>query len=158
VLSPKSLEWGTELFKNAAEIPSPATEALCQAAREAGTYVVIGVCERRAYTMGTMYNTQLFSDKRGRIIGKHQKVQPTIGERLVHTGGFGDTMGAFEAEFGPISGLICGESRNPSAVFTLAADSSVLHVACWPHFFQQGWHTMPQVAALAEAEYNSDVA
>ena len=43
VLSPKSLEWGTELFKNAVEIPSPATEALCQAAREARTYVVMGV-------------------------------------------------------------------------------------------------------------------
>lgn len=34
VLSPKSPEWGTELFKNAVEIPSSTTEALCQAARE----------------------------------------------------------------------------------------------------------------------------
>ena len=95
------------------------------------------------------YRTQLFIDNRGRIIGKHQKVQPTIGERLVHTGGFGDTMRAFETEFGPISGLICGENQNPLAVFTLAADSTVLHVSCWPHFFQKGWHTMPQVADLA---------
>jgi aliphatic nitrilase len=149
VLSPKSLEWGTELFKNAVEIPSPATEALCQAAREAGAYVVMGVCERRPHTTGTLYNTQLFIDNRGRILGKHQKVQPTIGERLVHTGGFGDTMRAFATEFGPISGLICGENQNPLAVFTLAADSTVLHVACWPHFFQKGWHTMPQVADLA---------
>lgn len=149
VLSPKSLEWGTELFKNAVEIPSPATDALCQAAREADVHVVMGLCERRPGTTGTMYNTQLFIDRFGRLIGKHQKIKPTIGERLVHTGGFGDTMRAFDTEFGPISGLICGENQNPLAVFTLAADNTRIHVGSWPHFFQKGWHTMADVADLA---------
>jgi aliphatic nitrilase len=149
VLSPKSLAWGTELFKNAVEIPGPATDALCSAAREANTYVVMGVCERRPHTTGTLYNTQLFIDRFGRIIGKHQKIQPTIGERLVHTGGFGDTMRAFPTEFGPISGLVCGENQNPLAVFTLAADSTVIHVGSWPHCFQKGWHAMGAVAELA---------
>jgi aliphatic nitrilase len=96
-----------------------------------------------------MYNTQLFIDRFGRIVGKHQKIQPAIGERLVHTGGFGDTMCAFDTEFGPISGLICGENQNPLALFSLAADSTVIHVSAWPHFFQKGWHTMGQVADLA---------
>jgi aliphatic nitrilase len=149
VLSPRSVEWGTELFKNAVEIPSPATDALCKAAHEANVYVVMGLCERRPKTTGTMYNTQLFIDRFGRIVGKHQKIQPTIGERLVHTGGFGDTMCAFDTEFGPVSGLICGENQNPLAVFSLAADSTVIHVSAWPHFFQKGWHTMGQVADLA---------
>jgi aliphatic nitrilase len=149
VLSPECLAWGTELFKNAIEVPSPATDALCQAAREANAYVVMGLCERRPGTTGTMYNTQLFISRQGQIVGKHQKVQPTIGERLVHTGGFGDTMCAFESEYGPISGLICGENQNPLAVFALAADSTVVHVASWPHFFQKGWHTMGHVADLA---------
>lgn len=149
VLSEKSLEWGTELFKNSVEVPGPATEALCEAARDANIYVVMGVCERRPDTTGTMYNTQLFIDRHGRIIGKHQKIKPTIGERLVHTGGFGDTMRAFDTEFGPISGLICGENQNPLAVFTLAADNTRIHVASWPHFFQKGWHTMGEVADLA---------
>jgi aliphatic nitrilase len=149
VLSPESLEWGTELFKNAVQIPSPATDALCRAAREANVYVIMGLCEKRPNTTGTMYNSQLFIDRFGRIIGKHQKIQPTIGERLVHTGGFGDTMRAFGTEYGPISGLICGENQNPLAVFSLAADSTVIHVASWPHFFQKGWHTMGQVADLA---------
>jgi len=149
VLSPESLEWGTELFKNSVEIPSPVTEALCEAAREADAYVVMGLCERRPGTTGTMYNTQLFIHREGRIMGKHQKIRPTIGERLVHTGGFGDTMRAYESEFGPISGLICGENQNPLAVFTLAADSTVVHVSSWPHFFQKGWHTMGEVADLA---------
>lgn len=148
-MSDASFRWGTELFKNAVEIPSPATDALCEAAREANCYVVMGLCERRPGTTGTMYNTQLFIDRHGKIIGKHQKIQPTITEKLVHTGGFGDTMRAFPSEFGPISGLICGENQNPLAVMTLAADNTVIHVGSWPHFFQKGWHPMPVVADLA---------
>src|SRR5947209_15223148 len=35
-----------ELFKNSVEIPGPETSALCEAAREANAYVVIGVCEK----------------------------------------------------------------------------------------------------------------
>jgi aliphatic nitrilase len=58
-------------------------------------------------------------------------------------------MCAFDTEFGPISGLICGENQNPLALFSLAADSTVIHVSAWPHFFQKGWHTMGQVADLA---------
>src|SRR5437764_5900893 len=50
----------TELFKNAVEIPGLEVEALCRAARDAGAYVVVGVCEKIANTMGTMFNTQLY--------------------------------------------------------------------------------------------------
>ena len=38
---------------------------------------------------------------------------PTVGERLVHTGGYGDTMRAVPTEFGPLSALICAENTNP---------------------------------------------
>src|SRR5947207_3855219 len=34
----------------------------------------------------------------GTFMGKHQKIMPTVGERLVHMGGFGDTFGAFQTE------------------------------------------------------------
>ncbi|MCC7105201.1 MAG: carbon-nitrogen hydrolase family protein [Chloroflexi bacterium] len=146
-----SLRLAAELFKNSVEIPSSATDALGQAARAANAYVVIGVCEKLPGTTGTMYNTQLYLDPSGRVIGKHQKVQPTVGERLVHTGGHGDTMRAFGTEFGPISGLICGENSNPLAVFTLAAESTRIHVASWPHHFPRTYKdlTMGQVAVHA---------
>src|SRR5262249_14128746 len=35
---------------------------------------------------------------------KHQKLVPTIGERIVHTGGSGDTQGIVTSEYGPVSG------------------------------------------------------
>ena len=84
-----------ELFKNSVEIPGPQVDALCRAAREANAYVVIGVCEKLANTFGTMFNTQLYIGPDGALIRKHQKIMPTVGERLVHTGGYGDTFGAF---------------------------------------------------------------
>src|SRR3990172_327853 len=124
-----------ELFKNSVEIPGPEIDALCAAAREANAYVVIGVCEKLPRTIGTMFNTQVYIGPRGTLLGKHQKIMPTVGERLVHMGGFGDTFGAFQTEFGPMSGLICGENSNPLAIFALTAESTRIHVMSWPNHF-----------------------
>ena len=125
----------TELFKNSVEIPGPQIDALCAAARDADAYVVVGVCEKIPNTFGTMFNSQVYIGPDGTLIGKHQKIMPTVGERLVHTGGFGDTFGAFQTEFGPMSGLICGENSNPLAVFALTAESTRIHVMSWPNHF-----------------------
>src|SRR5215467_10230076 len=125
----------TELFKNAVEVPGPETAALGEAARDANAYVVMGVCEKMPNTLGTMFNSQLYLGPDGSLLGKHQKIMPTVGERLVHTGGFGDTFGAFASEFGPMSGLICGENSNPLAVFALIAEGTRIHVMSWPNHF-----------------------
>src|SRR3954467_7714149 len=125
----------TELFKNAVEIPGPETAALSEAARDAKAYVVMGVCEKMPNTLGTMFNTQIYFGPDGTLIGKHQKIMPTVGERLVHTGGYGDTFGVFQTEFGPMSGLICGENSNPLAVFALTAEGTRIHVMSWPNHF-----------------------
>jgi aliphatic nitrilase len=82
-----------------------------------------------------MFNTQLYFGPDGALIRKHQKIMPTVGERLVHTGGHGDTFGAFASEFGPMSGLICGENSNPLAVFALIAEGTRIHVMSWPNHF-----------------------
>ncbi len=125
----------TELFKNSVEIPGPEIEALGEAARDANAYVVMGVCEKLPRTIGTMFNTQVYIGPDGRLIGKHQKLMPTVGERLVHMGGNGDTFGAFQTEFGPASALICGENSNPLAVFALTAEGTRVHVMSWPNHF-----------------------
>jgi nitrilase len=124
-----------ELFKNSVEVPGRETDALCEAARDANAYVTIGVCEKTPGTIGTMFNSQLYIGPDGRLIRKHQKIMPTVGERLVHMGGYGDTFGAFDSEFGPMSGLICGENSNPLAVFALIAEGTRIHVMSWPNHF-----------------------
>ena len=82
-----------------------------------------------------MFNSQIYFGPDGNIIRKHQKIMPTVGERLVHMGGYGDTFGAFPSEFGPMSGLICGENSNPLAVFALIAEGTRVHVMSWPNHF-----------------------
>ena len=124
-----------ELFKNSVEIPGREVDALCRAAQDANAYVVVGVCEKIPDTIGTMFNTQVYVGPHGTLIGKHQKIMPTVGERLVHMGGFGDTFGAFQTEFGPMSGLICGENSNPLAIFALTAEGTRIHVMSWPNHF-----------------------
>ncbi|KUO63088.1 MAG: hypothetical protein APF84_11210 [Gracilibacter sp. BRH_c7a] len=124
-----------ELFKNSVEIPGPEVEALGAAAREANAYVIMGICEKIPNTFGTMFNTQIFIGPDGTLLGKHQKIMPTVGERLVHKGGYGDTFMTFNTEFGPISGLVCGENTNPLAIFALTAEGTRIHIMGWPNHF-----------------------
>lgn len=128
-------ELAVELFKNSVEIPGPEINALGRAARDVNAYVVIGVCEKMPNTIGTMFNTQVYIGPDGSVIRKHQKIMPTVGERLVHANGLGSTFGAFATEFGPMSGLLCGENSNPLAVFALTAEGTRIHVMSWPNHF-----------------------
>lgn len=148
-VSPRSLKLAEDLFKNAVEIPSEATELLCAAARKAKVYVVMGVAEKRPNTTGSLWNTQLFIDNKGKILGKHQKLVPTISERLVHMPGDGSTMRTFPTQFGQISSLCCGENFNPFAVSVLTAEYTVLHVANWPHHFPPDYTPMSEISLLA---------
>ena len=143
--SARSRQLATQLFLNSVEVPSSTTDRLCSAARDAGVYAVIGFCERLPGKTGTMYNSQLFLGPSGEIIGKRQKIMPTGGERMVHTLGAGDGLRPVETEFGPVSGLICGENSNPLAVFALEAMGSRIHVASWPSHFSE---TQPMLDAI----------
>jgi aliphatic nitrilase len=140
----------TELFKNAVEVPGPVTRRLADTAGEAGTYVVMGVCERVPDTTGTMYNTQLFFSPAGELIGKHQKLKPTVGEQLVHAEGRKDTFGTVPTDYGPVSGLICGENSNPLAIFGLAAEHTRIHAMSWPLSFG-GKRMAKKVKTIARA-------
>ncbi len=55
-------EFFAELYANSVEIPSPTTARLCEAAEQAGAYVVMGMNERAG---GTLYITQLLIECRG---------------------------------------------------------------------------------------------
>ncbi len=126
--------WMTALFKNAVEVPSPSTERIGRAARDAGAYVVMGINERRPATMGTLFNSQVFFDPRGEILGVHRKIMPTFTERLVHAGGDGSCLRVYPTPFGRLGGLICGENGNPLARFALLAQGEAVHAASWPAY------------------------
>jgi nitrilase len=143
---PICTRFNLELFKNSVVIPSPATEALGRAARKAHAYVVMGCAEKDPGSYGTLYNTQITFGPDGMLLGRHRKLVPTATERLIHTGGDGSTLLAYDTPFGGLSGLICGENINSLARTTLLLNGEVVHVASWPAFATRGYerqtHTM----------------
>lgn len=155
--SPASMAFSRELFANAVVVGSPATDRLCEAARAADTHVVIGICEKDASSMGTMYNSVLAIGRSGRLLGVRRKIVPTVGERIVHTAGSGDSVRVFDTEFGAISGLMCGENSNPLLTFSMSALGAKVHVASWPSFFNQAadMQAIADIACRAIAYQNS---
>lgn len=118
-----------DLSKNAVEVPGEATDRLCEAARKAGIFVVMGMTEKEGYTL---YNTQLYINDRGQIIGKHRKLQPTMSERVVWGRGDGSDLDVFDTEIGKISGLICWEHTMDLARYALETEGEQIHISAWP--------------------------
>jgi len=105
-----------ELVNNAVSIPDTSTAKLCQAAKKAGINVAIGMHERNTERSGnSLYNSILFISDKGKIIGKHRKLIPTGGERLVWSQGDGSTLKTYDTTAGRIAGLICWENFIPLA-------------------------------------------
>ncbi|RMF94278.1 MAG: carbon-nitrogen hydrolase family protein, partial [Nitrospinota bacterium] len=123
----------TELLDNAVTIPSETTDRLCAAARSAGVHVAIGVNEVNAEASGTtLYNTILFIDDSGNILGKHRKLVPTAGERLVHGQGDGSTLEVYDLPIGRLGGLICWEYYMPLARYAMYAwGAQILAAPTW---------------------------
>jgi nitrilase len=118
------------LLANAVEIPSPAVERLCSAAQQAGVFVVMGITERNSEaSRGSLYNTLLYISPEGKIMGKHRKLVPTGGERLVWAQGDGSTLAVYDTPLGRLSGLICWENYMPLARYALYAWGVQIYVA-----------------------------
>ena len=117
-------------WENSVEVPSPATEALGKAVREAGVYLAIGVIERDSqFSRGTLYCTLLYFGPDGRIMGKHRKLKPTGAERLIWGEGDGSTLTVLHTEVGRIGGLICWENYMPLARMAMYAKGVEVYLA-----------------------------
>ena len=120
----------SELLTNSVTIPSDATDRLCEAARLANAYVVMGMSERNVEASGaSLYNTLLYIDAQGEILGKHRKLVPTGGERLVWAQGDGSTLQVYDTSLGKLGGLICWENYMPLARYAMYAWGTQIYVA-----------------------------
>ena len=134
-----------KLVENAVSIPDDSTIKLCEAAKTAGINVVIGMHERNTETSSaSLFNSLLFIDEKGLILGKHRKLIPTGGERLIWSQGDGSTMSSYDTSAGKIAGLICWENFMPlarNAIYELG--TQILVAPTWdksPNWIQTMQH------------------
>jgi nitrilase len=132
VQTPMAQLFGNEylkLLEQSVTVPSPTTDAIGQAAREAGMVVSIGVNERDG---GTIYNTQLLFDADGTLIQRRRKITPTHFERMIWGQGDGSGLRAVDSKVGRIGQLACFEHNNPLARYAMMADGERIHSAMYP--------------------------
>ena len=120
----------SELHANSVTVPGPALDRLCAVARECEVTIAIGVNERASEASdSTLYNTLVYIGPDGSIIGRHRKLVPTAGERLVWGRGDGSDLEVYDRPFGRMGGLICWENYMPLARYALTAWGVQVYVA-----------------------------
>ena len=118
------------LHENAITIPGPEVGRICAAARRARVALAIGVSERNAEASdSSLYNTLVYIGADGSLLGKHRKLVPTAGERLVWAQGDGSDLEVYSLPFARVGGLICWENYMPLARYALSAWGIQVHVA-----------------------------
>jgi len=138
---------------NGVEVPSPATDALCRAARRAGTDVVIGVAERDSVTQGSIYCTLLFIGREGELLGKHRKLKPTFYERAVWGEGDGSSLRLYERPYGRLGGLNCWEHQMVLPGYALIAQGLQVHAGAWPGGTYTRQEVLSRAFAMQSAAY-----
>lgn len=134
------------LHANSLRVPSPQTDALCDAARRAGTMVVMGMNECDAdYSRGTLFNSLLYISAQGELMGVHRKLTPTHAERIIWGAGDGSTLSVFDTPIGRVGGLICWEHWLPLGRHAMHAKGEQIHVAAWPE--------LPEIHQVSSRSY-----
>lgn len=108
---PEGREAFARYHANAIDLDGPEVAVIAEATAETGAFAVIGVIERDG---GTVYCTALYFDGAKGLVGKHRKLMPTAGERLIWGFGDGSTMPVFKTDFGTIGAVICWENYMPA--------------------------------------------
>jgi nitrilase len=125
--------WASYLW-NSIEVPSRETEVLGRAAKTAKAYVTVGINERDSKFAGRMYNSILYINPEGEVIGTHRKICNTLGERLFHTpGDSGNNLKAvFKTDIGCLGGSICGEHSQLTLIYNWIMQGIQIHCSLWP--------------------------
>jgi len=121
----------SRLFANAVDLSADGLAPVCDAAREHGVVVVMGVNERASeMSAGTLFNTAVTIDATGEILNVHRKLMPTNAERTVW--GFGDGRGlrVVDTAVGRVGVLLCWENFMPLA--RAAIYSQDVEIYCAP--------------------------
>jgi len=125
-----------EYYHNSLRIPDDAEE-LCRAAKGADAYCVIG-CSEQDDRLGsrTLFNTMLFIDRHGEVMGRHRKLMPTYQERVFWGQGDAGDLRVFETDIGRLGGLVCFENHMTLLKAAMAMKGEEIHAMGWPGYWK----------------------
>lgn len=125
---PSNNDLFVELFLNAVEVPSETLRQVALASKAANAYVILGIHERVGKCL---YNTIVFIDDQGRLIGKHRKLMGTSSEKILWAAGDAEGLRVYQTPLGKLGGLICAEHNMSLARHALASQGEEVHAALW---------------------------
>lgn len=116
---------GPRITELAEPVDGPTVTALCAAAREAGCYVVAGLALTYDLT-GVVYNSSVFIDRGGNLMGTYDKQHLWALERFYFRSGCDCPV--FETDFGRVGVMICYDMGYPEVARMLALQGADLVV------------------------------
>ena len=125
----KKLELYEKLFSNSVTIDSDHIKKICYQAKKKDIHVVIGINE---VSGKTLFNSQVFIDNEGSIIGVRRKLVPTGEERTIWGRGDGSDLFTIHTSLGQLGGLICYENSMALSRYALYSQGIELYIANWP--------------------------
>jgi nitrilase len=99
-------------YDNAVAIGDPIFNALAESADKHSVYLAMG-CIEKERGHGTLYCSMLFFGPDGSYLGRHRKLKPTAGERVVWGEGDASELTVIDAPFGRFGAVICWENYMP---------------------------------------------
>lgn len=105
---------------------STSIQRLGRLAREYKTHVIFGMPERDAENPSVLYNSQIFLDDKGELIGQYHKVHLFDSEKKIFTPG--DTFKVFDTAIGKIGLFVCYDAFFPETARILAIKGANLLV------------------------------
>ena len=132
-------EYLIALQRSSLVITGEEIDVLKRAAKDNNIIVVMGINELDD-TPGsqTIFNSLLFIDNHGELLGSHRKLVPTYSERIYWGNGDGSDLQVYDTEYGRISGLICWENHMTSIRSYLMTKGFEIHICVWPGNWKRG--------------------
>jgi predicted amidohydrolase len=103
--------FGAQYLSAAEPVPGPVTDALGEAARRHGLYIVAGVAERHPSIGATAFNSAVLIDPGGRLLGVQRKLHLAGEER--HYFVTGREINVFDTDLGRLAISICYDNYFP---------------------------------------------
>ena len=113
------------------EMSGPEVNIIREAARQHGVAVIMGASERREGGR-TCYNSAIFIESDGNLLGVHRKLQPTYAERYIWGQGDGSTLSVHAMKSARVGALACWEHTMNLARQALVEQQAEIHAGLWP--------------------------